>query len=154
MKILSFPLVYHDISFSIIEDGKIVFYRMKERFSRIKHDSDISNLIDILYEKILIFDQIVFVNPFLGEKLSISVDKIINKIKSIKNNKFTIVEKKHHIYHAYSGFYNSNFDEALCFSLDGCGALIENKNIEIEYLYLPEIETLVTIKNKKRILYQ
>jgi carbamoyltransferase len=134
MKILSIPLIYHDTSFSIIENGKITCYVMEERFSRTKHDCNINKILNILLDKNYYFDFIFFVKPFLGDRLSVSVKEIIDKIKLIKNKQFVVCDQKHHIYHAYSGFYGSNFDEALCFSLDGCGAL-KNKNLEIESIF-------------------
>ena len=73
MKILSIPTLAHDASICILENGIITFYKMEERYSRIKK------------------------KPL---------------VKTFEHVVYTL------------------------------------KNSMIEYLYLPEIETLVAIKNK------
>ena len=53
MKILSIPLVEHDSSIAILEDGQITSYKMEERFSRKKHDLGYTKILNklILIEK-------------------------------------------------------------------------------------------------------
>ena len=48
MKILTIPLLAHDASICILENGKITSYQMEERFSRNKHDLNFNNVLDNL----------------------------------------------------------------------------------------------------------
>jgi len=148
MKILSIPALAHDTSFCIIEDGKIISYRMEERFSRNKHDFRAKNILKILIENQHDhFDKIVISKHFLDEHIY-PVEKIKSEIEKLSHTEIIIEKGNHHLYHAYSGFYNSGFDEALCFSLDSTGAILDNGDIEIETVYH-------LIKNKKeKVLYK
>ena len=48
MKILTIPRLVHDASICILEDGAITSYKMEERFSRKKHDSDYDYVLENL----------------------------------------------------------------------------------------------------------
>jgi carbamoyltransferase len=136
MKILSIPLMQHDTSITIIEDGKISSYMMEERFSRKKHDHRCDKILDILLNANYNFDSIFFVFPCHKKSIDCKKIEIIEeKIKKIKNIRYNICEEQHHLYHAYSGFYNSNFEESLCFVFDGAGAVLNDNNLEIESIY-------------------
>jgi len=137
MKILSIPLLHHDSSICILQDGKITFYEMMERLSRKKHDHSI-NLHNIKNDE---FDKIIVSQHFLdnhydNEKISSEFEFINEKIKKISHKELITKKHEHHIFHAYSGFYNSKFDEAICLSIDGTGAILENNYVEIESVYL------------------
>ena len=41
---------------------------------------------------------------------------------------------EHHLFHAALGFYNSGFEDAVCISVDGAGALL-NEGYEVETIY-------------------
>lgn len=45
MNILSIPPLAHDTSLCILENGKITYYKMEERFSRNKHDLSFENIL-------------------------------------------------------------------------------------------------------------
>lgn len=132
MKILSIPLVGHDASICVLEDGVITSYKMEERFSRIKHDINFSNILDDLKDNF--FDKIIITQQFSDHKPR--VEPLKEKIKKFSYDELIIEDKIHHLYHAYSGFYNSKFDEALCFSVDGIGAVDQDGNAELESIYL------------------
>ncbi len=135
MKILSIPLMHHDTSVTILENGKIIDYMMEERFSRLKHDFKCNKILDILIKKNINFNYIFFIPPNHKNTLNPDkIEKVQKKIKLIGTNNLIELEEKHHLYHAYSGFYNSNFDESLCFIFDGAGCVINN-NIEICSIY-------------------
>lgn len=136
MKILSIPPLVHDSSICILNDGKIELYEMEERFSRIKHDLGFNFILDRLIQKYQneYFDIILISSHFI-EDYTYSIENIKEKFKDIKYKKLICDCSKHHIYHSYSGFYNSGFDEAICFSIDGSGAILENGQIEIESIY-------------------
>lgn len=145
MKILSVPLLAHDASFCILEDGKITSYQMEERFSRVKHDLNFDYILNNLKEDF--FDKIIITQHFL-ENYTYSIDKIKEKIKELSYNQLIIEKERHHLYHAYSGFYNSGFDESVCFSVDASGAILNNGEIEIESVYL------LSKNSKEKELYQ
>lgn len=132
MKILSIPLLAHDASLCILKNGQVTSYQMEERFSRKKHDLNcdciLSNLEDNYFDKIII-------SSYFLENYIYSLDKIKEKIQYLSFNELIFEKEKHHLYHAYSGFYNSRFDEAVCFSLDASGAILNNGEIEIETVY-------------------
>ena len=135
MKILTIPLMYHDTSITILENNKIIDYMMEERFSRLKHDYKCGKILDILIKKNINFDYIFFIPPCYKNMLSYDkIENVKEKIKLIKTNNLIELEEQHHLYHAYSGFYNSNFDESLCFIFDGAGCVV-NDNVEICSIY-------------------
>jgi len=132
MKILTIPLLLHDASICVLEDERITSYQMEERFSRVKHDSRINKILE--YLKGSNFDKIIITQHFL-ERFTYSLEVIKEKIKIFSYDELITEQEKHHVYHAYSGFYNSGFDEAICFSVDGNGAILNNGNLEIESVY-------------------
>lgn len=135
MKILSIPPLAHDVSISILENGKIIYYEMEERFSRKKHDLNFDKILDILSnENNVFFDKIIISKHFFDEFVY-SIEKIKEKINKFSHIELIIENGEHHLYHAYSGFYNSGFDEVICFSLDASGAILSNNTIEIETVY-------------------
>lgn len=132
MKILSIPLLAHDSSLCVLENGKITSYKMEERFSRKKHDLNFDYILNELNDNQ--FDKIIVSSHFL-ENYTYSIDKIKKKVQHLSYNELIFEKEKHHLYHAYSGFYNSGFDEAICFSLDASGAILGSGEIEIETIY-------------------
>jgi len=136
MRILSIPPLVHDSSICILNDGKIELYEMEERFSRVKHDLRFDYILEKLIKNYRneYFDIIVISSHFI-EDYTYSIETIKEKLKNIKYGKVICEENKHHLYHTYSGFYNSGFDKAICFSLDASGAILKNDEIEIESIY-------------------
>lgn len=135
MKILSIPPLLHDTSICILENGKITSYKMEERFSRNKHDLNFDYILDLLIKKNHnTFDKVIIARNFLDD-YTYSTEKIKNKIQNLSYQELIVTNNEHHMYHAYSGFYNSRFEEAICFSIDVLGAILENGFIEIETIY-------------------
>jgi len=132
MKILTIPLLAHDASICILEDGVITSYQMEERFSRNKHDLNFDCILNNL--KDTFFDKVIITQHFL-DNYTYSLEKVKEKLLKISYQKLIIEKERHHLYHAYSGFYNSGFDEAICFSVDASGAILNNGEIEIESVY-------------------
>jgi carbamoyltransferase len=118
---------------------------MEERFSRNKHDLNFDCILDNL--KDTFFDKVIITQHFL-DNYTYSLEKVKEKISNISYRELIIEEEVHHLYHAYSGFYNSGFDEAICFSVDASGAILNNGNIEIESIYH------LTKNQKEKQLYQ
>ena len=132
MKILTIPQLAHDTSICILEDGVITSYQMEERFSRVKHDFKfdciLDNLKDTFFNKIIITQQLL-------ENYTYPFKRIKEKIQNLSYDELIVESERHHLYHAYSGFYNSGFDEAICFSVDASGAILNSGDIEIESIY-------------------
>lgn len=148
MKILSIPILVHDASICILEDGKITSYKMEERFSRVKHDLRFNHILNLLLEENHShFDKIIITKHFLDE-YTYSLKEIKKKIRSLSYDELIIHEGDHHLYHAYCGFYNSGFDDAICLSVDASGAILESGEIEIESLYH------LSKNNKEKELYK
>ena len=75
MKILTIPLLVHDTSICILEDGEITSYQMEERFSRSKHDLNFDCILDNLKDNY--FDKIIITQHFLENSvLAITKGKI------------------------------------------------------------------------------
>ena len=121
MRVLSCT-VGHDASITILNDGKIELYLAASRVSRHKHDWHIMKCIDHLISTNNIrFDSIVV--DFYKQ-----VNEVVrNPLEYLFQQYFicddiTWTFEHHHLYHAYSGYYHSCFDEALVIVLDGFGA--------------------------------
>ena len=131
MKILLIPLLAHDSSVCIIEDSDIIHYQMEERFSREKHDKKLIYILNNLkgehFDKVIINHQWFFKD---------SLQKIGDRLEGISYDELVIKTGMHHVFHAYSGFYNSGFDEAICLSVDGHGALLNKSYLEVETIFL------------------
>ena len=59
--------------------------------------------------------------------------------------------ERHHIYHAYSGFCNSKFKDALCIVLDGHGSAVSKDgklHTEIESVYYANKKDIVEVSKK------
>lgn len=150
MKILGISCYYHDSSACIIVDGKIIAATAEERFSRIKHDNSFplqavdfclkqagiaSNELDavVFYEK-----PIIKIERIFSQHLEYFPKSYLNFIKHMGQwlthrlrfreiikeelhyfGKIFFVE--HHLAHAASTYYLSNFDNASIVTLDGVG---------------------------------
>ena len=149
--ILGISCYYHDSSCSLIKNGEIISALQEERFTRIKFDPNFPiNAINTILkdENITIndlssvtfyenpnlkFDRII--NSYLDNKLSRLIETS-RKITLWSNKKYNFLhdfnlyfkeyKKKifflnHHISHAASAFYPSNFNNAAILTIDGVG---------------------------------
>ena len=113
----------HNGSTAVVSGGELVYYAEEERYSREKYDA----------------------NPFRGMIHALTTYKIDNvviggsqtdfgKVQWNHRDYYTALVKKyqpkaeieyagdrHHEGHAWTTFYNSGFDDALVFIIDGCG---------------------------------
>ena len=135
MKILTIPILLHDSSITEFNNGKIISYKMEERFSRKKHDFYYNEILNLISKsKHDVFNYVVIIKHTL-EEYTYPLESILKLLKKISYKKLLIFDDTHHLYHAYCGFYNSKFDEALCFSIDGAGAVLSGNNLELESIY-------------------
>ena len=141
MKILGLS-IGHDASACVIENGNIIYYRMAERLSRIKHDYDILPCLKDLIEFNLVdFDTIV-VSYFLDKAKDefLKHQELIDK--NFKFKELKLINNDHHLHHAYGAMYSSGLEKATIVVLDGSGS--------IDYCLLPnhelrEIESIYNI---------
>src|SRR5258708_2051108 len=150
MIILGVSCYYHDAAACIIQDGKIIAAAAEERFTRKKHDNNFPknaiafcldslhiaiNEIDIIcfYEKPIIkFERVLYQHfayfprsykTFLNTTASWFTQKLQFK-KTLKET-FGYVGKvlfiKHHLAHAASSYYVSNFSQSVIVTIDGVG---------------------------------
>ena len=126
MKILSIHTSYHDANYCVLEDGKIKVHNEIERFSRIKHDGSFKEGFKKRFNKIL-EDEGIFSEEYdhiccaYARKEAISDYLDVSKLKGNPQVHYV----GHHTSHVSSAFYNSNFQDALIFSIDGGGEEIE-----------------------------
>ena len=149
MYILGVSSFYHDSSACLFKDGELVFACEEEKFTGIKHDSSFpKNTIQYIFKKYNIsYDDIELVcyyedlnlklkrvlmnsktNFFKSPKHSIkSLFKIFRNIwevrKHLKPFKGRVFYSEHHLSHQYYSFFTSNFDNAICLSIDGVGEI-------------------------------
>ena len=80
MILLTIPILAHDASICILDDGKISLYQMEERFSRIKHDCTLNKILD--NHSIDVFDKVIISEHFL-ENYCYPIESILKKLKNI-----------------------------------------------------------------------
>ena len=153
MKILSF-FIGHDASATILENGRVSFYLSAERITRKKHCDRIVHVLKYLNQNGHRKFDIVLVNLYRVEdrKFEEPLKKLFREDFVIKKIEFDY--KRHHIYHAYSGFCNSKFDDALCFVLDGHGSAVskdEKLYTEIESVYYANKKNIVEVSKRYSI---
>jgi carbamoyltransferase len=135
MKLLSIATLMHDTSITVIDDGKIKLYQMEERFSRIKHDYRFDHVLENISKNNDYFDYIIIIKHFTKIHTH-PLDDILEKVKKLNYGKILVHNEEHHLYHSYCGFFNSPFEKALCFSLDGAGAVHGEDDLELESIYI------------------
>lgn len=149
MYILGISSFYHDSSACLFKDGELVFACEEEKFTGIKHDSSFpENTIKYIFDKYKIsYDDIEVVcyyedlnlklkrvldnikkNFFNSPKYSItSLFKILKNILEVKKHlrpfKGRVFYSEHHLAHQYYSFFTSDFQSAVCLSIDGVGEI-------------------------------
>lgn len=114
-KTVAISLAGHDASICILNDYKIDTFVQEERLSRKKHSSILDDkLLKLLPKKI---DDLILVNFYDQWK----IDKVL---KVAKAKTVILDDSNHHLYHAASAFYFSNFKEAIALIVDGWGTSI------------------------------
>lgn len=149
MYILGISSFYHDSSACLFKDGELVFACEEEKFTRIKHDSSFpTNTIEYIFNHYNItYDDIQMVCYY--EDLNLKLKRVLSNIKKnfIKSPKYSVkslikilkniadVNKRlkpfngrvfyseHHLSHQYYSFFTSDFEKAICLSIDGVGEI-------------------------------
>ena len=137
MNILSLHTSHHDANFCTLKDGSIINHNEIERFTRIKHDGCFSPGFTERLNKTLT-DSNVFDEEYNHISYVFCRNRTITSYldtSKLKGNP-QIHYIGHHTSHASSVYYNSNFDNALIFSIDGGGEeYIRDGNLFYWYTY-------------------
>ena len=122
MKILALNLS-HNASCAIIENGKLIFSIEEGRLSKRKNDKEINHICNLLKNKY--FDYVGYTFFDLNAEIKTKKyykNKVINALLHFNITYGELIEYPfHHLTHAYSSFYNSNFEEAVCLIIDNGG---------------------------------
>ena len=133
MNILGISAGFHDAGISLISDGEIVFAGHAERYSKIKHDSEINReILTDCFTHRGIPDRIAYYErPWLkktrqlyaGQYKDLFDTSIQDKIRKIWPNKNLpdIEYHGHHKSHAAAGFQTSPYDRATVVVIDAIG---------------------------------
>ena len=122
MNILSLHTSHHDANFCVLKEGSVINHNEIERFTRIKHDGCFKTGFRERFNQTL-EDCGVFGTEYEHISYVYCRDRTISSyldLSKIKGNP-KIHYIGHHTSHASSAFYNSNFEDALVFSIDGGG---------------------------------
>ena len=132
MKCLGFS-VGHDKGAAIIENGKLLVAITQERLSRIKHDGAYS-------EGKVPFDSINYCLSYLGltyQDIDIFVYSTTELEDDVEEQMFPFLGNQihtklffipHHLAHAYSSFFSSNFEDAAVVVADASGSILNHLN--------------------------
>lgn len=130
MRTLGFS-VGHDKGAAIIENGKLLVAITQERLTRIKHDGAYSEgkipidsiryCLDYLNLTFKDIDSWVYSTTEMFDDVE-SQMKIL--YKGFQTSKLTFIP--HHLAHAYSSFFSSNFDDAAVIVADASGSILSH----------------------------
>jgi|TARA_B100000085_G_scaffold133192_1_gene121252 carbamoyltransferase len=101
----------HDGGFSVLKDGTLIETRLSERTTRVKHDSYVAPFITVAMQE----------NKFDKFYISTFNDDEEDSLEELTKYGDVIIEREHHLYHAYCGFHTSEFDNAVVIVVDGNG---------------------------------
>ena len=161
--IIGISAFYHDSSVCLFRNGELIFACEEEKFTGIKHDSsfpeqalrfiyrkfkikknDVEAVCyyeDLTLKKKRVLDTIkknIFKNPLFCLRsylrLRQNMEFLDKRLKRISDNVFY---STHHESHQYYSYYTSNFNDAICLSVDGVGeidtmslGIVHNKGID------------------------
>jgi carbamoyltransferase len=135
MRILSIHFG-HDSSICLYNNGIVEKYFLVERFTRIKHDLNISKLLNIIFDNIKCKVDIISLSTFNDSfDYSYIATKIFKNYQKYNNELRIISNSDHHLNHAFLSFYNSNFKKAIVVVVDGSGSFVDDNVVEVESIY-------------------
>ena len=121
-------------SVALFKDNVLIYYNEEERLNRIKKSSFFPFLcVDEIVKITKKIDKVLLTGynrdglDFIGGYL-----KKIGLIDNIENQTFSFY-KDHHLIHSAKAFYNSDFNDALVFVVDGRGSSYNLSNGELAY---------------------
>jgi carbamoyltransferase len=169
MYIIGISAFYHDSSACLFKNGQLVFACEEEKFTGIKHDKSfpyksleyIFKQFKLSKDKISaicyyedpklklrrVIDNIkpqIFKNPLYCIKSYFNIKKNIRELsKILPQYSDNIFYSTHHKSHLYYSFYTSNFENAICLSIDGVGEIDTMSlgladNVGIDYISMAQ----------------
>lgn len=136
--------ISHDASSCLVEDGEVIYFKQEERLSRRKHheyklgkvDQHLIHFNDLLLSYTDEVDYVIYSRYYGRDQYFQRIKKEIDSQLKVKFKKSICSPVNHHIYHANSAFYFSEFDEAACIVIDGGGAISRAiQGYEIESIF-------------------
>jgi len=165
--------ISHNCSFAYFENKILKEYYEEDRFNKIKNfEPNLPEYINYEYLvlkkfKNINFDLVVIstfgrsspLKPFWDEEIVSCI------LSQLKYKKYIFNKKEHHMYHAVSGFYFSNFNKAIALISDGGGEsvfniilrslqsiyLIDNYKVETKYKFLTNRRSIFLHQPVKKI---
>ena len=139
--------ISHNPSVCVYSDGEVTDFYNEERFTLIKNDmpSAETELFQCILQHINFKPDMVCYSSF-GRNYDYcpsTDEEIIERIqKQLGNPSYFFDVREHHLYHAITGFYFSNFEEATAIVIDGGGSC---------KFYIPyqEVESIYEINREK-----
>jgi len=145
--VIGMSAFYHDSSVCLFKNGQLVFACEEEKFSGVKHDSSFPHqALNFIIKNYKIkrddIEMICFYespelklkrviknikpqllnNPIYALRTLYKVKKNIRDLnKELKKYSDNVFYSTHHESHQYYSFYSSNFQTAVCLSIDGVG---------------------------------
>lgn len=145
--ILGISAYYHDSSACLFKNDQLVFACEEEKFTGIKHDNSFpKNVINYIFKNYKISHKDIEMVCFY-EDPNLKLERVVENIKKhlykhplyslysyykikknisnlnkeLKDYNGRIFYSTHHKSHQYYSFYTSNFDNAICLTIDGVG---------------------------------
>jgi carbamoyltransferase len=124
MRILALQFSHH-ASIAIIENGEIDLFIEESRLSKVKYDDNLLNIFSKIKKNK--FDVIAYTHCNLTlKRQSVFNENLINFLKDYEIEYDQLIPYFfHHHTHAFSAFYNSNFNKAVCLVIDNGGTDLE-----------------------------
>jgi len=129
---------YHNASVCYLKDGNIEFHLEEERVSRYKFDHRPYMAIADSLKRVDGIDYVLHTTLPTEKESKKVLDftyELTRKLDRYTDRKAIDFSNEHHLFHAALGFYNSGFEDAVCISVDGGGALLDTGKVEVETIY-------------------
>lgn len=125
----------HNSSVAFFENEKLLYFNQEERLSKLKRASNFPFLcVKDIKNKFNEVDK-VLITGYDNNGLDTIVQYLkheLNLIKDIEKQTYTFFNS-HHLIHAAKSFFESSFEEALVFVIDGRGSTFNLTNGEVGY---------------------
>lgn len=122
--ILSISLAAHDGAVTLLKNGKVELHLKEERISRSKHDSAFPfSSFKVVAEYTRSISKLLLANvtPDITKSIFFQLEKY--RISALEvSEEICESSDEHHLLHAASGFYFSEFNHAICLVMDGWGS--------------------------------
>ncbi len=133
--------VSHDASLCLLKDGEIELFHKEERLSGTKKDPQIyKSLTDLISRSYHVDEIVVSGLNFQIIRSSRIYNTDVEQLKQFLHENFpnarvTFMTEEHHLCHAAGVFYNSGFESALIFTIDGSGSIYDGTLHECETVF-------------------